>query len=58
MIRRGASPLGNGESSAASRVDRANDLSLTGWTIIYVTWEDLILRPDEFVTRLLKALAA
>jgi hypothetical protein len=56
MIRRGASPLGNGESSAASRVDRANDLSLTGWTIIYVTWEDL--SPDEFVTRLLKALAA
>ena len=37
-------------------VDRANDLSLTGWMIIYVIWEDLILRSDEFVARLQKAL--
>jgi hypothetical protein len=39
-------------------VDRANDLSLTKWTIIYVTWEDLVLRPDEVVAKVQKALAA
>jgi hypothetical protein len=38
-------------------VDRANDLALTKWTIIYVTWEDLVLRPDEFLSKLQKALA-
>jgi hypothetical protein len=58
----GLEPVGywchSGRKRFQRGVDRANDLSLTGWTIIYVTWEDLILRPDEFVARLLKALAA
>ncbi|MEA2504629.1 MAG: hypothetical protein QOG36_1672 [Actinomycetota bacterium] len=77
IIRRGASPLGNGSPrgrrvglepvgywchSGRKRiqrgVDRANDLSLTKWTIIYVTWEDLVLPPDEFVAKAQKALAA
>ena len=58
----GLEPVGywchSGRKRFQRGVDRANDLSLTGWTIIYVTWEDLILRPDEFVARLQKALAS
>jgi hypothetical protein len=58
----GLEPVGywchSGRQRFQRGVDRANDLSLTKWTIIYVTWEDLILRPDEFVARLEKALAA
>jgi hypothetical protein len=58
----GLEPVGywchSGRKRFQRGIDRANDLSLTRWTIIYVTWEDLILRPDEFVARLQKALAA
>ncbi|HEY2665378.1 MAG TPA: hypothetical protein VGK51_00920 [Actinomycetota bacterium] len=58
----GLEPVGywchSGRKRFQRGVDRANDLSLTRWTIIYVTWEDLILRPDEFVARVQKVLAA
>jgi hypothetical protein len=57
----GLEPVGywchSGRKRFQRGVDRANDLALTRWTIIYVTWEDLILRPGEFLAKLLKALA-
>jgi hypothetical protein len=37
-------------------IDRANDLASTGWTIIYVTWRDLIERPEYVLARLLEVL--
>jgi hypothetical protein len=58
----GLEPVGywchSGRKRFQRGVDRANDLALTGWTIIYVTWEDLVLRPDEFLAKLQKALAS
>ena len=37
-------------------VDRANDLALTRWTVIRVTWDDLVRRPDRVVVKLRQAL--
>jgi hypothetical protein len=46
----------SGRKKFQSDIDRANDLALTGWTIIYVTWEDLVRRHDKVMGRLHEAL--
>ena len=47
----------SGREKFQSDIDRANDLALTGWTIIYVTWQDLVRRPEKILSRLEDALA-
>jgi len=47
----------SGREKFQSDIDRANDLALTGWTIISVTWHDLVRRPEKILSRLGDALA-
>ena len=42
----------SGREKFQSDIDRANDLALTGWTIIYVTWQDLVRRPEKIFRQL------
>jgi very-short-patch-repair endonuclease len=47
----------SGREKFQSDIDRANELALTGWLIIYVTWEDLVRRPEKILSQLGDALA-
>jgi hypothetical protein len=47
----------SGREKFQSDIDRANDLALTRWLIIYVTWEDLVRRPGKVLAQLADALA-
>jgi hypothetical protein len=47
----------SGRRKFQSDIDRANDLALTRWMIIYVTWEDLVKRPGRILSQLEDALA-
>ncbi|MDV7101314.1 DUF559 domain-containing protein [Gordonia amicalis] len=38
--------------------ERRNDLTAAGWTVLNFTWADLTERPDQFVARIRRALAA
>jgi hypothetical protein len=40
----------SGREKFQSDIDRANELALTGWLIIYVTWEDLVRRPEKILS--------
>jgi very-short-patch-repair endonuclease len=46
----------SGRRKFQSDIDRSNDLAATGWTIIYVTWRDLVKRPGHVLERLLEVL--
>ena len=54
---RGGSGATRGGRSSFSDIDRANDLALTRWLIIYATWEDLVRRPGKILSQLEDALA-
>ncbi|HEY4937791.1 MAG TPA: hypothetical protein VIJ69_02075 [Actinomycetota bacterium] len=47
----------SGRRKFQSDIDRANDLALTRWLIIYATWEDLVRRPGKILSQLQDALA-
>ena len=47
----------SGRRKFQSDIDRANDLALTRWLIIYATWEDLVRRPGKILSQLEDALA-
>jgi hypothetical protein len=47
----------SGREKFQSNIDRANDLALTRWLIIYATWEDLVRRPGKILSQLADALA-
>ncbi|HWD73345.1 MAG TPA: hypothetical protein VG779_12530 [Actinomycetota bacterium] len=46
----------SGREKFLSDIDRANDLALTSWLIIYVTWEDLARRPEKILSQVGDAL--
>jgi hypothetical protein len=47
----------SGREKFQSDIDRANNLALTRWLIIYATWEDLVRRPGKILSQLADALA-
>ncbi len=46
----------SGRKKFQSDIDRANDLALTRWTIIYATWDDFVHRPEKILGPLQQAL--
>ena len=52
----GGSGATRGGGGSFSDIDRANELALTHWIIIYVTWEDLVRGPEKILSQIGDAL--